>query len=180
MVTHKIGGMTMVENPTQCFCEHVCGIHDSRKVHQNDVVHKPPMLQCKISDFYMTRAISGSTVLDNLDRQVVVFVDGSGLSLSVTQFMKNKSQTFGDFCGSICGYEFCFRGTLRTDMLCARTISHDTTGQATSTPCCRATLMQFVSVWRIDMSNQLSKMGRGRNDWKGVIRLHGNMRNFRK
>jgi len=95
--------------------EHVRRIHDARKVNQNDVLHKSPMRQCKLSDFYMTRAISGSTMVDNLDRRIVVFVDRSGLGLSVPQFMKNESQIFGDFHGSISSYEFGFRGALCTE-----------------------------------------------------------------
>ena len=112
---HEVGGVTVVEYPTECFCEHVRRIHDSWKVNQDDVLHESPMLKCKISDFYMTRAISGSTVIDNLDCGIVVFVDGSGLSLSVPQFMKNESQIFGDFYGSISSYEFGFCGALGTD-----------------------------------------------------------------
>jgi len=139
-VPHEIGGVTVMEYPTKCFREHVRRIQDSRKVDQNDVLHKLPMLKCKIPDFGMTRAISGLTVIDNLDRGIVVFVDGRRLSLSVSQFVKNKSQVFGDFCGSIGRYEFGFCGALRTNGLCARTISHDTTGQTTSIPCSRPTL----------------------------------------
>jgi len=89
-VPHEVGGVTVVEYPTKCFCEHVRRIHDSRKVNQNDVLHESPMLKCKIPDFHMTRAISGSTVVDNLDRGIVVFVDGCVLSLSVSQFVKNE------------------------------------------------------------------------------------------
>jgi len=114
-VPHEGGGITMVENPTEGFREHVHMIHCSRKVNQDDVLHKSPMLKCKISEFHMTRVISGATVVDNLDRGIVVFVDGSRLGLSVPQFVKNESQTFGDFCCSIGSYEFSFRGTLHTD-----------------------------------------------------------------
>jgi len=112
--------MTMVENPTQSLRKHVRRIHDPRKVNQDDVLHKSQMLKCKISDFYMTRAISGSTVIDNLDRGIVVFVDRSGLSLSVPQFMKNESQIFGDFHGSISSDEFGFCRALCTDGLRTR------------------------------------------------------------
>ena len=108
-------GMTMVENPTQCFRKHVRRIHDSRKVNQDNVLHKLPMLKCKISDFDMSRAIGGSTVIGDLDRGIVVFVDGSGLSLRAPQFVKNELQMFGDFCGSISSYEFGFRGALCAD-----------------------------------------------------------------
>jgi len=156
--------MTMVEYPTECFREHVRRIHDSRKVNQNDVLHESPMLNCKISDLHMTRAISGLTVVDNLDRGIVVLIDGSRLSLSVPQLMKNESQILGDFCCGIGCDEFSFRGTLRTNRLCARTISHDTTGQTTSVSRSGSVLMQFVSVRCINVSNQLSKMGRRRND----------------
>jgi len=48
MVPHEMGGMTMVECPTECFCDHVRRIHDSRKVNQNDVLHESPMLKCKM------------------------------------------------------------------------------------------------------------------------------------
>jgi len=51
---HEVGGVTVVEYPTECFREHVRGIHDSRKVNQNDVLHKSPVLKCKIPDFHMT------------------------------------------------------------------------------------------------------------------------------
>jgi len=102
--------------------------------------HKSPMLKCKISDLDMTRAISGSTVVDDLDRRIVVFVDGSRLGLSVPQLVKNESQTFGDSCCGIGSNEFGFCGTLRTDGLCARTISHNTTSQTTSISRSRATL----------------------------------------
>ena len=107
--------MTMVEYPTECLCEHVRRIHDSRKVNQNDVLHESPMLKCKMSDFHMMRAISGSTVVDNLDRGIVVFVDGSRLSLSVPQLVKNESQIFADFCDGIGCYEFSFRGAMCAD-----------------------------------------------------------------
>jgi len=163
-VPHEVGGMTMVEHPSECFCEHVRRIHDSRKVNQNDVLNESSMLKCKISDFHMTRAISGSTVVGNLDRGIVVFMDGSRLSLSVPQLVKNESKTFGDFCRSIGCCEFGFHGTLRTNGLCARTISHDTIGQTTSVYCSGSKLTQFISVSGIDVSNQLLKMGRRRND----------------
>ena len=137
---HEVGGVTVVEHPTECFREHIRRIHDSGKVNQNDVLHKSPVLKCKIPDFHMTRTIRGSTVVDNLDCGIVVFVYGGRLSLSVSQFVKNESQVFGDFCCGICCNEFGFRGALRTNGLRARTISHDTTGQATSVPCSRPTL----------------------------------------
>jgi len=86
-VPHEVGGMTMVDYPSKSFRKHVCQIHDSRKVNQDDVLHKSPMLKCKISDLDMTRAISRSTVIDDLDRGIVVFIDGSRLSLSVPQLM---------------------------------------------------------------------------------------------
>jgi len=89
---------------------------------------------------------------------------GSRLGLSASQFVKNESQAFGDLRSRICCNEFGIRGVLRTNGLCARTTSHDTTGQATSAPCSRLTLAQFVGVGCIDVSNQLSKMGRRRND----------------
>jgi len=135
----------MVEDPTQCFCKHVRGIHDSRKVNQDDILHKSPMLKCKISDFDMSRAISGSTMIDDLDRGIVVFVDGCRLCLSVPQFVKNETQIFGDFCSSISGYEFGFHGALCTDRLSARAICHDTTGHATSVSHCRTRLTQLVA-----------------------------------
>jgi len=127
-VPHEVGGVTMVEDPSESLRKHIGWIHDSRKVNQHDVLYKAPMLKCKISDFHMTRAISGSTVIANLDRGIVVFLDGSRLSLSVTQFMKNETQVFGDFSGSICCNEFGFRGALRTNGLCAGSICHDSTG----------------------------------------------------
>jgi len=139
-VPHEVGGVTVVEYPTECFCEHIRRIHNSWKVDQDDVLHESPMLKCKISDFHMTRTIRGLTVIDNLDRGIILFVDGCRLSLSVTQFVKNESQLFGDFRGGIGCDEFGFRGALCTNRLCARTISHDTTGQTTSVPCGRPTL----------------------------------------
>jgi len=138
--------------------EHVHRIHNSRKVDQNDVLHESPMLKCKMSDFHMTRAISGSTVVDNLDRGVVVFTDGSRLSLSAPQLVKNEWQMFGDFGRRIGCCEFGFCGTLCTNGLRARTTCHDTTGQTAST------LTPFVGVSGIDVSDQPSKMGRRRND----------------
>jgi len=107
--------MTMVEYPTEGFREHVRRIDDSRKVNQNDVLHESPMLRCNISDFRMTRESSGLTVVDDLDRGIVVFVDGSRLSLSVPQLVKNESQIFADFCDGIGCYEFSFRGAMCAD-----------------------------------------------------------------
>jgi len=74
-VPHEVGGMTMVEDPTQCFGKHIRRIHDSRKVNQDDVLHQSPMLKCKVSDLDMWRAISGSTMIDNLDRGIVVLIN---------------------------------------------------------------------------------------------------------
>ena len=147
MVPHEVGGMTMAENPTQGLCKHVRGIHDSGEVDQDDILHKSPMLKCKISDFDMTRAISGSTVIDDLDRGIVVFADGSGPSLSVPQFMKNESQIFGDCCGSISSNEFGFCRAL-AQMDCVRERLATTPPAKSSMSHCRTTLtlMQFISM----------------------------------
>jgi len=67
VVPHEIGGMTMVEDPTQCLGKHIRGVHDSRKVNQDDILHESPMLKCKVSDFNMARAISGLTMIGDLD-----------------------------------------------------------------------------------------------------------------
>jgi len=67
MVPHEVGGVTMVEDPSESLRKHVGWIHDSRKVNQNDILYKAPMLKCEIPDFHMTRAISGSTMVDDLD-----------------------------------------------------------------------------------------------------------------
>jgi len=102
----------------------------------------------------MTRAISGSTVIDNLDRGIVAFIYGSRLGLSVPQLVKNELQIFGDLGRRIGCYEFGFCGTLRTNGLCARTICHDTTGQTTSVPCSGSMLMQFISMSGINVRDQ--------------------------
>jgi len=146
IVSYEVGGMTMVEDTTQCFGKHIRRIHDSRKVNQDYILHQSPMLKCKVSDLNMSRAISGSTMIDNLDPGIVVLVDGWRLSLSAPQFMKNETQTLGDLRGWISSYEFSFRGALCTDRLSARAISHNTTGQTTSVSRCRTTLTQLVSV----------------------------------
>ena len=143
---HEVGGMKMVEDPTQRLGKHICMIHDSRKVNQDNVLHESPMLKRKVSDFDMSRTISGSTVIDDLDGGIVIFIDGCKLSLSVPQFVKNEMQTLGDFGSRISSYEFGFRGALCTDRLSARAIGHDTTGQTTSVSRCRTTLTQLVSV----------------------------------
>ena len=90
-MSHEIGGMPMMKNPSQCLCKHISRIHDSREMDQDNVLHKSPVLECKIPDLYMTRVISGSTVIDNLDCRVIVFIDGCRLSLSVSQLMKNET-----------------------------------------------------------------------------------------
>jgi len=179
-VPHEVGGMTMVEDPTQCLGEHIHGIHDSGKVHQDDILHWSPMLKCKACDFDMSRVISRSTKIDDLDRGIVVFVDGCRLSLSAPQFVKNETQTLGDFRGCIGTCEFSCRGALHTDRLNARAMSHETTGQTTSVFRCRTTVMQLVSVCCICVSNQVVKMRGRRNDGQRVIELHGNMRHLRK
>jgi len=164
IVAHEVGGMAMVEDPTQCFGKHIRRIHDSRKMNQDDILHQSPMLECKVSDFDMSRAISRSTMIDNLDRRIIVFVDGCGLSLSVPQFVKNETQILGDFRGCISSNEFGFRGALCTNRLSARAISHNTTSKTSSISRCRTTLMQFVGVCCIYVSNQLVEMRGRRND----------------
>jgi len=116
----------------------------------------------------MTRVISRSIVIDNLDHRVIVLADGSRLKLSVSQFMKNEVQVFCDFSGSICGNKFSFCGALCTNRLCARATSHNTTGQTAPIVSHGATLMQFIGVGRI---NNESEMQWWRNDWKGLIKL---------
>jgi len=162
----------MVENPTQCFGEHIRWIYDSRKVNQYDVLHKSPVLKCKIPDFDMTGAISWPIVIDNLDHRVVVFVYGTRLSLSIPQLMKNETQILHDFCGSICGDKFGFCGTLCTDGLCWGTISHDTTGQTASIACPGSTVTQFIGMGYIHVSDQLPEMWRWRDHGKRVIKLN--------
>ena len=114
-----------MQYPSQCFGKHVRRIDHSREVNQYDVPHKSPMLKCKISDFYMTRAISRSIVIDDLDRRVIVLIDRSGLRLGVAKFMKYEAEILCDLCSSIGGDEFCFGRALRTDGLSARSIRYN-------------------------------------------------------
>ena len=114
-----------MQHPSQCFGKHVRWIDDTREVNQYDVFHKSPMLKGKISDFYMTRAISRSIVIDDLDRRVIVLIDGSGLRLGVAKFMKYESEILRDLCSSIGSDEFCFGRTLRTDGLSVRSICYN-------------------------------------------------------
>jgi len=79
IVSHKVGGMTMVEDQTQHLGKHIHWIHDSRKLNQDDILHQSPMLKCKVSDFDMSRAISGSTMIDDLDGGIVIFIEGCRL-----------------------------------------------------------------------------------------------------
>jgi len=155
IVSHVVGGMAMVKDPTQCFGKHIRRIHDSGKVNQDDILHQSPMLKCKVSDLDISRVISGSTMIDDLDRRIVVLIDGCRLSLSVPQFVKNESQILGDLRGCISSYELGFRGALCTDRLSARAISHDITSQTTSVSHCGTMLTQLVSVYCIYVTNQL-------------------------
>ena len=125
IVPHEIRSMPMMQYPSQCFGKHVRRIDYSREVNQYDVSHKSPMLKCKISDFYMTRAISWSVVIDDLDRRVIVLIDGSGLRLGVAKLMKDEAEILRDLCSSIGSDEFCFSRALRTDGLSARSVCYN-------------------------------------------------------
>jgi len=81
-------------------------------MNEDDVLHEPPVLWCKMPDFNMTRAISWSIVVDDLDHQIVVLTNGSRLSLSMSCFMKNELKAFGCFHCSISCNQFHFSGTL--------------------------------------------------------------------
>jgi len=84
VMPHEIGGVSMMEYPSQRLREHIRRIHDSRKVDQDDVLHKSPVLKSKISNLDVTRAIRWSTVIDDLDGRIIVFINGSRLGLSVS------------------------------------------------------------------------------------------------
>ena len=114
-----------MQHPTQCFGKHVHWIDDTREVNQYDVLHKSPMLKCKISDFYMTRAISWSVVIDDLDRRVIVLIDGSGLRLGVAKLMKDEAEILRDLCSSVGSDEFRFSRALRTDRLSGRSACYN-------------------------------------------------------
>ena len=72
-----------MEYPSQCFGEHVGRIDDAGQMDHDNVVHSPPMLQGEVTNLDVSRAISRTTVIDDFDGRIVVFVDRSWLGLRV-------------------------------------------------------------------------------------------------
>ena len=140
IVPHEVRSMSMMKDPSQCLSQHVRWIDYAGEMNHDNVLHEAPMLQCKISDFDVTRAIRRTIVIDNLDCGIVVLVNGCRLVLSVSQFVQNKTQIFGDLGGRIGCYQFCFSRALSTDRLSARTIGNNATCKAATIAGCRSTL----------------------------------------
>ena len=84
-----------MQNPAESFSKHISWIDHSWKMFHDNVAKKSPVLKCEKSDLDVARSFSGATVIDNLDRRIIIFVDRSGCALSVTQFMKDESEILG-------------------------------------------------------------------------------------
>ena len=84
---HEIRCVAMVEYPTQSLGEHIRRIDDTGQMNQDYVLHESPVLKRKVPNFDMTRAISRSVVIDDLDSRIVVLINWCGLRLSITQFV---------------------------------------------------------------------------------------------
>ena len=111
---HEIGCMSMMEHPTQRLGEHIRRIDHTRQMNQDYIPHESPVLKCEVPNFDVTRAISRSVVIDDLDSRIVVFVNGCRLRLSITQLVKNESKVLGDFRSCIGSDQLCLSLTLST------------------------------------------------------------------
>jgi hypothetical protein len=98
------------------------------------------MLKGKEANLNVTRSIGGAIVVDNLDSRVIVFIDRSGLLLSVPEFMKNEAKVLRNLGRCIGSNELSFCGALCTYRLSARAVGYYTTSQATAITSRGATL----------------------------------------
>ena len=83
IMPQEVRSMSMMKDPPQCLSQQVRWIDYTREMNHDNVLYEAPVLQCKISDFDVTRAIRRTIVIDNLDCGIVVLVNGHRLMLSV-------------------------------------------------------------------------------------------------
>jgi len=120
---HGTRHMMVVQHPDKSFGQHSGPTDSFRELCQDcqhNVPQKSPMQWFKMSDLCVKRSMSLLIVICNLDGRVIVFTDGSGLSLSAPGFMKNKAEKFCDLCGRVSCDELSLCGTRCTDTLSAR------------------------------------------------------------
>ena len=69
---HDVAGMALMKDPSQWFCEVIRGIDETRDEFHHNVPRVLPVLDGKVLDINMTRALNGHTSVDHIDGGLIV------------------------------------------------------------------------------------------------------------
>ena len=119
--------MTGVEDPTKCFGEVVRGVDNSRDGFEDNVASLAPILNCKVLNVDVARALGRLTSVDHFDRGFIVFIKWSSRLLGETKLTQNRAQVLSNLGGGDGGDEFGFCRAGGRDCLGFRTVGNDAT-----------------------------------------------------
>ena len=108
---HQTSDMSMVQRGPKGFGQRIGSINDTRNMSENDFAISLPFLNGKMLYVDVARSRGRTTCVDHQYGGGVIFVERSGLDLSVAQFVEDGPEVFGNLGGMDGSKEFCFSRT---------------------------------------------------------------------
>ena len=139
----------MVKDPPKGLGQHIGRIDNAWDVMEDNIAECAPVLKAKITDLDVTRSISGATMIDNLDRRIVVFVDRCSRRLGETKLCKDKAEVFGDFGCRVGRNKFSLSGALGSNGLSFGAIGNCSASKTAGISTSGAALTKFIAMGSI-------------------------------
>jgi len=159
-----------VKDPAKGLGQNIRWIDNSRDVFEDNVANSTPMLEAKVTDLDVAGSVSGTTMIHNLDRGVVVLINGSGGGLSISQLSEDKAKVLGDLgCGVGC-YQFSFSGALSGNRLGLGAVCNSTASKTAAIASGRSALTEFIAMSSICEGKKLEEGIRCWDGWQRGVR----------
>ena len=121
-MSHSAAGMPAVENPTKGLGEVIRLVDYTWNEIHYDVSSIFPVLNGKVLDVDVPRALSGHLGINHVDGRFIIHPDRSSLWLGKSKFFHDGSEVLGMFGGGDSCEEFCLGGACGGDGLGFATI----------------------------------------------------------
>ena len=164
-MAHCSTRMTVVENPTERFCQIVSGVEDSRYVANDEVASFFPFLDGEVLDVDMSRAFGRDASVDHVDGGFIVVVDDGGVGLGKTKFVEDHTEVFGLFGGKNGGKKFGFGGACGCDGLCFAAVGDGAAAKGEGVSGSAASIAEVVGVSGIHVTSQVKRRRRFKKCW---------------
>ena len=92
VMPHDATGMALMKDPSQWFGKVIRGIDDTRDELHHNVPRVLPVLDGKVLDIDMTRALSGNTSVDHVDGGLVVTIQRCRFAWREPQLLHNGAE----------------------------------------------------------------------------------------